>query len=183
MNDSNNDVNINGNMEGNVIIGDGNQITVSSDSKIDKIGSMDKIASEMAIMRLQKEISDIKNADNEKLEIQRKYHSDNLSTDSKGIQIRLALILADSRGEDPVRYLSSLYRTEFNEVLKTLTVQEMEAIKIFYQTLNEPSSTMNQAVEDIIKDMERLIEIEEAKALLPQKMEELKKHRKIVENI
>lgn len=188
MDDLNNDVSINGNMDGNIIIGDGNQITVSSDSKTDKI------ASEMAIKRLQKEISDIRNADNEIFELKRKYYSDNLSTASGAIQKGVALVLADLRKEKPSSFLKSLNGTGFtdkkiNATLGTLTVQEMEAIKNFYTKeflnifKNGPSPAMKQAVDGIIKDMERLIEIEKSKILLPQKAEELKKHRKIVENL
>jgi len=186
------DVSINGNMDGNIIVGDGNQITVSSNLGVDRT------ASELAIKRLSEEINGIKNADVEINQIKKKYYLAGQASDltiamSKG----LAHILSNLRHKQPSEFLKSwnghgFKESDLDKVLQSLTMPEMEALKIFFAEYTsryiekykeEPTPVQKYAVKRILEDLERLTELEKSKTLLSRKIEELKRHREIVEKI
>ena len=176
------DLDINGNMDGNIIVGDGNQITVSSNLGVDKT------ASEMAIQRLEKEIKAIKNADNEIIEIKaRHYLPKNLGVFPRG----LAHVLINEYQGQPSELLKKWNGTgfkdkELNSVLTKLTIKEIQILIVFFSTIYDdypktPTYYMKYEVKEVLEDLDRLKELEESKILLPQKLEELQKHKKIVQ--
>ncbi|MFZ5858956.1 MAG: hypothetical protein ACOYZ6_19180 [Chloroflexota bacterium] len=181
-------VSVNGNMDGNIIVGNGNQITVSSSFQVDKT------ASELAIKRLTEEIAAIKNADVEVNKIKKEYYlTGQSSTLSVTIERGLVYVLANLRHKKPSDFLKLLNSHGFKEsdldaVLRSLTIPEIESLEIFFSEYldnfkGEPSPAKKYAVKRIREDLARLIELENSKALLRQKTEELKKHREIVEKI
>lgn len=181
-----NDVSINGNMDGNIIVGNGNQITVSSNDK-----NIDKTASELAILRLEKEIEIIKNADLTIAKIKKEYHLPLASTFGY-IKYGLIHVIAEIRKQEPAsswkKFLgeSGYTDTQLNAVFKSLKVNEIEAMKKFYANIFDkykkpPTPAASYAVRKIVEDLDRIKELEESKVLLSKKFEELQKHRKIVE--
>ncbi len=181
---------IGGNVDGNIIVGDKNQITISSDTRTDRA------ASELAIKRLQEEINAIRNADNKVTEIKEEYQlkfSKGGSSLSNTMQLGLAYILVEFRKEKPSNLLKSLNGTGFtekklNSTLETLTIAEIKALKVFFPIFlsgfkDSHSPVIKDTVKLILEDLEKIIDLEEAKKFLPRKIEELKKHQKIVEII
>jgi hypothetical protein len=181
-----NDVSINGNMDGNIIVGNGNQINVSSNNK-----NIDKTASELAILRLEKEIEVIKNADLTIAKIKREY-SLPLSSTFDYIKYGLIHVIAEVRKQEPAsswkKFLGESGYTDeqLNAVFKSIKVDEIEAMKMFYAKIFDsykkpPTSAASYAVRKITEDLEKIKELEESKALPSKKLEELQKHRQIVE--
>ena len=178
------DVSVNGNMDGNMIVGDGNKIIVSTNSGVDKA------ASEMAILRLEKEIESIKNADNEIIKIKGKYY---LPESISFFQHGIAYVLVTEYKRKPSDLLKMWNGTgfkdkEMNAVLAKLTINEMKVVKDFFSKffdndIEPPSYDMKSMVNKILEDLDRLIELEESKTLLSRKLEELQKHKKIVQAI